>query len=70
MDGSKHRVVSRTHLGGAPHRLTFDRFGQFFQLRRNRCVEGVTVIGQLHRLVLAGEQALASEVFQRSDASR
>jgi hypothetical protein len=49
--------------------LRSDRFGQIFQLWADRRVKGMAVIGQLHRLMLAREQAFAHEIFQRANAA-
>jgi hypothetical protein len=50
--------------------LRSDRFGQMFQLRADRIVKRLAILGQLHRLMLAGEQALAHEIFQRAHTAR
>jgi len=60
--------VQAQHLAAVD--LRFHRFGQFFQLGADHVVEGLALVGQLHRLVLAGEEALAGEVFQRGDPAR
>jgi hypothetical protein len=41
-----------------------------FQLRADRIVKRLAILGQLHRLMLAGEQALAHEIFQRAHTAR
>ena len=50
--------------------LALNRSGQLVKPGADRSVEGLAVIRQLHRLVLAREQSLADEFFKRGDPAR
>ena len=64
----QHPQMQPQHL--AVLNLSFDRRRKLVKPQADRVVEGMAIVGQPHRLMLAREQPLADEFLKRGDPAR